>query len=491
MTRMLRGYFPLSKGCPFPWSRVASSGSLSFVSFLFLVFLPFPSCAPPEKPSQEEERCAPRIEVQEGRIVVAGKSLLLRGINFSGVLKDPPFTEGVTSADLFFVRSLGMNAVRFLIFYRAVEPEPGQFSEPYLRWLDTMLEAAQRAGVWVLLDMHQDLYGGPFLPHGNPTWSCPESEGKGQLYLTPWFLNYLNPWVGECFARFFTDPERIRAFTTMWEVVAERYRYHPQVLGFELLNEPFPGALPPLKFDEQILRDWTNQVGQALERRAPCKAIAFEPMALGSSIGLPSRMLPVTLRKPLYAPHLYLVETESGEPYRERGSGYFKELLALKKSEGLRHQAATLIGEWGNILEWGDRDPRLAETLVRDFYEAADLLLLSTFYWNYGSRGGRGLFTSEGALRPFVGAFIRPTLSAYTGEIKELHWEGGELMLTFTWVTQGQGELEIVLPKGWEVGAIDPPLPYALEENTLFLRTEAQGYPQGRRIALKFRTGSP
>lgn len=437
------------------WEKAKERG------FTLLPFVLLLTCATETPPAGTPSPYPKGYEVQSGEIVSSGRIYRFRGINVSQVLKKPPFTLGIGAEDFRLIRSMGMNAIRLLLSYRAVEPEPGKYDEGYLEWLGSMLDLAHDFELKVLLDMHQDLYGGPFLPHGNPTWSCPESAQVSPQLLTPWFLNYLNPIVGECFARFFSDPERIEKFIAMWVRVALRVGEHPAVLGFELLNEPFPGTLSPLDFDEEILAQWIEKVGGALSRVAPSKLIAFEPSVLGTSIGFPSRMRPLRLPRPLYAPHLYLVETEGGLPYPNRGEEYFVTFLDLKRKEAERHNAPLWIGEWGNVMAWGDEDPERARNLIADFLAAADELGISSTYWEYKP----GLFTPTGKLRAFATALIRPTLEWFSGKVTKFRYEEERSTLRFHWSAQPGDSLGIALPTGWDF-SLDPDLPLRFERNS-------------------------
>ena len=68
-------------------------------------------------------------------------------------------------------KKLGMNAVRLLIFWAAVEPQKGIYDEEYLERLAKRVKWYTDNGAWVILDMHQDIYG--YAVHGNgaPGWA--------------------------------------------------------------------------------------------------------------------------------------------------------------------------------------------------------------------------------------------------------------------------------------------------------------------------------
>ena len=86
---------------------------------------------------------------------------------FTSYLEQARVREGQAGA-LFLVtptayaRDWGMNAVRLLTTWAAVEPEQGVYDEAYLDALAERLDWAKDAGLHVVLDMHQDVYGEGF-----------------------------------------------------------------------------------------------------------------------------------------------------------------------------------------------------------------------------------------------------------------------------------------------------------------------------------------
>ena len=65
----------------------------------------------------------------------------------------------------------GFNLVRFLVFWDAVEPVPGQYDGAYLDRVEQRLDWFHEAGILVLLDMHQDVYARRFCCDGAPEWA--------------------------------------------------------------------------------------------------------------------------------------------------------------------------------------------------------------------------------------------------------------------------------------------------------------------------------
>lgn len=97
--------------------------------------------------------------------------LLLHGINVSNKSPQEGYVGKLNSDDYAAIRSWGMNCIRFTIFWDGLEPQPGHLDAAYLERIAQQVAWAKTQGLYVLLDMHQDLYsvkfsdGAPGLGH--------------------------------------------------------------------------------------------------------------------------------------------------------------------------------------------------------------------------------------------------------------------------------------------------------------------------------------
>src|SRR6185312_12481667 len=71
----------------------------------------------------------------------------------------------------------GGDAVRFVVTWAGIEPQPGQIDYTYLRTVAAQMQAFLDAGVYVFVDFHQDLYsryifntGSWYTGDGAPQW---------------------------------------------------------------------------------------------------------------------------------------------------------------------------------------------------------------------------------------------------------------------------------------------------------------------------------
>ena len=145
---------------------------------------------------------------------------------------------------------LGFNLVRLGFTWDSIEPEPGKYNEENLDKIEKVADLCAKYGIYFFLDMHQDLYSGAPQTAGDgaPEWACITDGAKFTPTKLVWAEGYF--WgkaVHKAFDNFWADREYNGIplqtyFCNMWKHVAERFKDHPALFGFDLLNEPFPGT---------------------------------------------------------------------------------------------------------------------------------------------------------------------------------------------------------------------------------------------------------
>jgi endoglycosylceramidase len=190
----------------------------------------------------------------EGRWITdaRGRVVILHGINM--VYKRRPYhpaAAGFNDGDARFLARHGFNNVRLGLIYAGVEPEPGLYDGVYLRRIKRTQQILARHRVFSMLDFHQDLYNERFTGEGFPDWAVLDGAappgptiGFPGTYVTSLGLN----------AAFDSLWENRRApdglglqdhYAAAWRHVAARFRREPYVLGYDLINEPWPGSAWP------------------------------------------------------------------------------------------------------------------------------------------------------------------------------------------------------------------------------------------------------
>ena len=192
-----------------------------------------------------------RLRVTGDRIVDAsGRSIVLHGVNVGEKSSDRGHRLWQSPEDFQNLRRCGMNAVRLLIFWSAIEPEPGKYDDNYLNQIGLYVSWARDADLYVILDMHQDLFSAK-IPGGNgmPAWATLDDGQPHRTLGGVWSTAYyMSPMVHRAFDNLYADapgPDGTgiqERFSLAWRHVARRFADEPAVAGFDLLNEPFIGS---------------------------------------------------------------------------------------------------------------------------------------------------------------------------------------------------------------------------------------------------------
>lgn len=374
-----------------------------------------------------------------------GRGALLRGVNLSGRQKHPPYLDVHTTEDYRRVRAAwGMNAVRFVMTWAAVEPAPGRYDDAYLDRVAERLEWARAAGLLVVLDMHQDVFGEGFGFDGAPRWACDESRYAAFRRREPWALNYVDPNVQACFDAFYTDAALQQRFAAAWRHVAERLGGAPAVIGFDVLNEPHWGSYPMLAFEADLLGPMYRRVVAEVRAVRPGWIAFLEPSA-SRNLGVATGLEPFGFGDVVYAPHSYDTEAELGGGFDPARRAAIDRHVRQIAGEARALGAALWVGEYGGT----SASKGLAEYMDAE-YAAFGRAAASSMYWEYGrDDGGYGMLAVDGSPKPaLMEALVRPWPERVAGDPIEWSWDGAARRFTFRWRVDSsvRAPTEIVAP---------------------------------------------
>jgi hypothetical protein len=232
-----------------------------------------------------------------------GRRMLLRGVNMAATaklprepetqrethLKDENFTnyKGVSfigrpfpleEADLHLgrLRAMGLTFQRFLVTWEAVEHDgPGIYDEAYLEYVRNVVRKCNEHGISVFIDFHQDVWSRWTGGDGAPAWTLEKvgfaldkldasaaaltQQGWDSRKPYPkmvWNSNNARLAAGTMWTLFFAgndfapattiDGENVQDwlqghFIATMAKVAETLKDEPNVVGFDILNEPSVG----------------------------------------------------------------------------------------------------------------------------------------------------------------------------------------------------------------------------------------------------------
>lgn len=339
-----------------------------------------------------------------------GRAAILRGMNVGK--KEAPYLDFHTAADLARMRDdWGMNAMRFYFPWSAVEPTRGVYDDAFLDQVAQRLDWAAAAGVDVVLDLHQDVYGEGFGFDGAPRWTCDQAHYDAFVPAQQWPLNYLDPHVKACFDGLWTDPALGAAHAAAWRHIAERLGGHPAVIGFDAINEPHWGSYDLFTFERDRLQPFYDRDVAAVRAVAPGWVAFLEPGG-SRNIGIPTTLAPFGYPDVMYAPHAYDSSAEQGQGFDDaRRQAYLDNVTALR-AEADALGTGLWIGEYGGL----GADPGIA-AYMDAAYDAAGAVAASSMYWAYSKGGGYSPLDASGAeVAPLVGAIVRPYPSRIAGD---------------------------------------------------------------------------
>lgn len=190
------------------------------------------------------------ISVRDRRFVdTKGRHVVLHGISL--VNKDPSVGYlGDEGLEVFAaMRDWGFNCVRLGVIWDGLEPEPGVYNEEYMQGIDRQIAWAKENGLVVFLDMHQDLYSVSY-SDGAPEWATLADGAPHVSDSDVWSDAYFtSPAVQAALDNFWANaPARDGLglqdhYARAWATLAQRYVDEAAVIGYDLMNEPFPGSL--------------------------------------------------------------------------------------------------------------------------------------------------------------------------------------------------------------------------------------------------------
>lgn len=344
-----------------------------------------------------------------------GRALILRGMNV--VEKHAPWFDFQGPDDFARMREAwGMNSMRFILTWAAIEPEKGHYDDGYLDELAKRMQWAKDAGVLVVLDMHQDVYGEGFASGGGdgaPRWTCDEANYESFVpNPSQWFLNYLTPEVTGCYDHFWESDELQQHYVEAWRRVARRLAgFDDTIVGVDVMNEPYWGSYSIGAFEADRLEPLYEAVIPAVRAERPSWVAFLEP---GSSrnLGVPTGLVPLSFPNVVYSPHSYDRDAESGKGFDPTHASAVAANAKALAAEAESLGAALWIGEYGGQAS----APGIVEYMDAE-YAAFGAVGGSSAYWSYGKNDGYGVLAPDGSeKKDLLDALVRPYPERVAGD---------------------------------------------------------------------------
>jgi endoglycosylceramidase len=331
-----------------------------------------------------------------GRWIVdaQGRVVLVHGVNVpTKSLPAYPAALNFGDDDAALLQRLGFNAVRLTVERYAVEPSPGRFDAAYVAQFASTMRTLAAHGIRSLLDFHQDDYGPVFWDNGYPDWMT-VTDGLPNLFFSPFPTQY------------FDNPALNRAFDHLWAddvgpsgrplqeddgsilaYVATQLRSAPGLLGYEIINEPWPGTQYPQcvqpgtgckAFDQGAFSAYYRRVATAIRAADPDHLVWYEPLVTFNQ-GVPTYVTPPPISDRGFAFHDYSIcgaADDAGSPVSAGTLCQSRDQQVLSNAEAFSASSGDPLLE----TEWGATMNTSTIATLLDEYDQA---MVPWLFWSY------------------------------------------------------------------------------------------------------------
>jgi endoglycosylceramidase len=215
----------------------------------------------------------------------AGRIVMLRGVNYPGYGRDHPELHN-SAAYKTLSTGFGFNVVRLPISWANLEPQQGVFNSTYLSsFVDRDVQWASSAGVYVVLDMHQDNWAQRFGGSGAPDWAVqqyPPNETGMRMAVS----------------EFWANTELQDHLVQVWVNIAQHFAHNPTIAGYDLLNEPWIYTSVIAQLNGTAVDAFYSRTVQAIRAVDSNHIIFLEPANM-NTLNLP------TSANIVWPPHFY------------------------------------------------------------------------------------------------------------------------------------------------------------------------------------------
>lgn len=190
------------------------------------------------------------------------------------------------------------------------------------------------------------------------------------------------------------DDRKKASIVEIWRRLAQAYKKEPNVIAFDLINEPLPTGVPDSSKNE-IWSPFALQLIGAIRQVDPKRTVVVEPAPWGLPKGL-QWLKPLPVQNVVYSIHFYEPHaithqgiydnqrrigypTSSDDPIGKWDKSRLSQLLEPVRAFQLRTGAPIYIGEF-SIIRWAPPDAR-----YRYIADVLDLFDKEGWSWTYHS----------------------------------------------------------------------------------------------------------
>jgi endoglycosylceramidase len=312
-------------------------------------------------------------------------------------------------------------------------PSPGVVNMTYLDQVADLITKLAANNIYTIVDAHQDVLSPFMCGEGIPNWAFElametvgfnTSDPKKAFPAPQNFTLARNPdgtpVLSDCqkyeFFSFYTTYQNeaafnalyhysavIDAFAQSWAAVAARLKSVPGIIGYELLNEPWPAGKHPFSDNDALMVLYTT-LANSIRAHDNRTIIMFEPIVIDSYLSVINRTTTFPVGgieglehadRQIYAYHLYCVNNSTGAPEPWLFCKYLvQDMWSMIKRDLKLLQLGGFLTEFGAVGNDGD-----SIKLLHEHASFADSFFQSWTYWTF--KGFDDITTQNAATESF------------------------------------------------------------------------------------------
>ena len=204
----------------------------------------------------------------------ANRTRLFHGINYVQQQKVFPYIPEINAAEIVKLQSIGANVVRLGVMIEGLFPASATPNASYLPAIKAQVDLLWQAGIYSILDLHQDVLSAQICGEGVPEWMfnvsnlhslpfplpaafanvskadpttgqyvpAPDCAPRGLLKFIGWSQFYMTDSSGKAWDHLFHNTSLLgHMIEQHWLTVATYFKGHPGILAYEMMNEPWVG----------------------------------------------------------------------------------------------------------------------------------------------------------------------------------------------------------------------------------------------------------
>jgi len=372
--------------------------------------------------------------------------------------------------------------MRLGVMMPGVFPNGPNVNVTYLDAIEDIVDRLHANDIETIIDLHQDVLAPKVCGEGTPDWMLNVSELNAKTFPKPmsstpidmdpetgrpkscspvgalkflgWSEWYTTDACGKAFQELYDGSGAMAdAFARYWKVVATRFKGHPGVMAYELLNEPWVGdhvgnpllLLKGGRAEEEVAK-YMQRMHDVVRSVDPDTLIMYAPAEVNNRImrrvGYEKGFLP----EAAMAYHVYCVVGTDGDGPT---SWFEKQLCHTNDHFSLNQRAKDIarLQTAGFVTEFGAVNPSptgLAEVqFVLEHFESMTPPT-SWAFWDFHEITGHSNKTQVAA---YIRLLARPYPTALAGELVSLNFDSQSSAFRMQYKSSASGSTELFLPK--------------------------------------------